>query len=183
MKKSSLAGLFLALLVLNGCVVGYRRYPHPQNIRAEKVPGTLYYDVHGLSIFGGITSLREYMNNHSPFEQTEIREEAPAQGVYVRAVIRTVSPSVASAVFGYLSLSTLTILPMWSTRDGYTVIFHVFKDGQEVKSFDYETRRMTFLWLGMLPLAWLNLATPSESGVFENIGQQFFEDALPLLRS
>jgi hypothetical protein len=71
---------------------------------------------------------------------------------------------------------------MWSTKDGYTVIFDVYKDGQQVKSFDYETRRTTFTWLLALPFIWVNLFTTSEEKAFRLIGKQFFQDAAELLQ-
>jgi hypothetical protein len=173
----ALTGLFL-----NSCIMGYRRYPHPERTTPDKISGTLYYDVQGLSVFGGLSALGDYLKNESPFDSTELREETPSHGLYVRAKVRTVSPSVSSAVFGYLSLSTLTIFPMWSTKDGYTVIFDVYKDGQQVKSFDYETRRTTFTWLLALPFIWVNLFTTSEEKAFRLIGKQFFQDAAELLQ-
>ncbi len=90
-------------------------------------------------------------------------------------------PSVPAAGFGYLSFSMLTLLPAWSTQDGYEVIFEVHRDGKRLRSFDYSFQRGSFVWLPMVLFIWVNALTPSEESVFEAVANRFLQDAKPYL--
>ncbi len=177
-------GLLAAVcLALNGCVMGYRQYPKEQSSAPypDKTYEQMYFRVQGSSLFGGAAALRNFLRLRSPFKAAEYRDDIPAKGLYIRAKVETFDPSIASAVFGYISYSTLMISPMWSTRDGNRVVFEIFKDGNIVKTFEYEARRTTVGWLGLLPFAWVNFITASEEDVFESFGKRFFVDARPTL--
>lgn len=166
-------------VLLNGCVVGYRKYPREQLSRPfpEKKYEKAYYFVEGLSIAGGHLALHDALELNSPFKVTEEREEAPKEGLYIHAVVRGEPPSVLAVAFGYISLSTLTILPAWSTKDGARIRFDVYRNGVLVKAYSYEVRRNAFLWIGTLPFIWANLLTTSEHDAYEAIAKQFFVDA------
>ena len=84
-------------------------------------------------------------------------------------------------IFGYISVSTLTILPAWSVQEGFIVHYHLFLDGEKIKSYEYEITRKAGVWLGLLPFIWANLFTYSEADAFKATAFQFFEDAEPLL--
>lgn len=91
------------------------------------------------------------------------------------------SKSIYTLVFGYLGLGTLTILPFWSTEDGYDIQYEVRKDGKLVKAFQYEVRRSGFIWLPMLVVSWVNIFTYSEREAFEATAYKFFDDAATVL--
>jgi hypothetical protein len=93
------------------------------------------------------------------------------------------APSIPAMVFGYISASTLTLTPFWSTQDGSDLFFEVFKDGERVKTFHYEVRRKGFVWLPMLPVAWVNFFTYSEEDAFRASAYKFFADARPIFES
>jgi hypothetical protein len=173
------------MITLNSCVVGYRHYPREQLAKpaAPKQFHTLYYFVEGQTIAGGHLAIRGALKKQGPFEQAEERAVAPESGVFVHAKIQSIAPSVGAFIAGYVSYATLTILPSWSTRDGAMVVFTVYKDGQAVKTYEYETRRFIGVWLGLLPFIWANLLTANEEQVCVAITKQFFEDAEALLKS
>ena len=176
--------LALATLMLNGCVIGYRKYPRNQ-LNApppEKKYAKMYYTVDGTSLAGGYLALDETLRNDSPFREVEPRDKAPEKGLYVRAKIDLLSPSVAAAAFIYLSYATLTLLPGWSAQDGARIRFTVYRDGAIVKTYQYEVRRFGILWLPMLPLIWANLLTANERQTFTAIAKQFFVDADPVFQ-
>lgn len=172
--------LLAVVLLLNGCVIGYSKYPKEQlsePFPAKQYDQQLYYYVSGSSLLGGYLSLRDSFSLNSPFKNVEERENVPDQGLYVKADIQSLPPSIAAVVFVYLSYSTLTILPCWSTKDGSIVHYSVYQDGKLQKTYDYEIRRKGAAWIGLLPFAWANLITASEDEVFEATAKQFFIDS------
>jgi hypothetical protein len=174
--------LAIFLMTLNGCVIAYRNYPREmlkQRFSHEK-SGKLYYNIDGASLAGGYLALRDVFRERSPFAEVEEREFPPASGVYVAVKIRSLSHSVLSALFGYLSYATLTVLPAWS-NDGYIVRFTVHRDGEILKAYEYDPRRFTAVWLGLLPFFWANAFTANEREVFQAVGNKFFEEAAGVL--
>jgi len=95
---------------------------------------------------------------------------------FIDIKVTTVAPSVQTMIFGYVSVSTLGATPVWSTQDGNDIVFTLYDKGERIRSYEYEVRRSAFLWLGMLPVAWVNFFTPSEKNVFTAITHQFFLD-------
>ncbi len=141
------------MLMMNGCVIGYRKYPRAQlgQPAPEKQFKNVYYMIEGTSLAGGYLSIRETIKKESPFENAEERPGAPSEGIFLKVHVETISPSIGAIIAGYISYSTLTLLPSWSSRDGARVQFTLYKDGQIIKSFDYETRRFIGVWLPLLP--------------------------------
>jgi hypothetical protein len=78
--------------------------------------------------------------------------------------------------FGYLSAITFTILPAWSTKDGYDLYFELYRDDIKVKTFDYRIKRVGGVWIALLPFVWVNFLTNSEEDAFEAATYQFFRD-------
>jgi hypothetical protein len=89
--------------------------------------------------------------------------------------------TIPALIFGYLSIATLTILPAWSTKDGYRVKYHLYVDGEEKGVYRYEITRKFGMWIVLLPFVWINLMTYSEEDAFEATAYQFFKDAGPIL--
>ena len=75
--------------------------------------------------------------------------------------------------FGYLSVSSATLLPFWSMNDGSVLQFTLYRDGENLRSQEYVISRNSFVWLGMLPLVWVNLLTPSEEEAFASCTRDF----------
>lgn len=184
-SKSFLSLLFVIVFTLNGCVVGYRRYPAQQLKKPapEKQFRTLYFNIEGSLVGGGHEALRETFQQESPFQTTEIRPAIPQEGLYVHAMVKPLPPSISAMIAGFFTYASLTLLPSWSTRDGGTVQFVVYNDGKILKTFQYDMRRFIAIWLGLLPFIWANTLTTNERTVFRAIGKQFFEDAKPTFES
>lgn len=123
-----------------------------------------------------LKSLADQFKHHAPFEEVQFSTEKVDEGIFIDVHVEAVLPSNPALVFGYISVSTLTILPFWSTQDGSEIIITVYEDGQRLKGFDYSVRRKGFVWILMLPLIWVNAFTPNEAEAFEAITNQFFID-------
>jgi hypothetical protein len=184
MKHSNAFALIL-LFLLSGCITTYRDFPvagldHPPEYRGQ---GTLYYLVKRFDIleFGGFNALNTAFRDNRLFEKTEKVVEPPAEGLYIEANVRWKRISTPALIFGYISVITLTFIPAWSTEDGYEVYFHVHRNGQKLKSFEYQITRKAGLWFLLLPFAWINFLTYDEDEVFTATANQFFEDARPIL--
>jgi hypothetical protein len=176
----------LAVFTLSGCVTTFRDFPaeklggpHPQ-----KMQNTLQYKVTKPQIldFGGTERMRTYFKRDTPFASTEeAAATPPAKGLFVDTRIDWKMPSTPSMIFGYISAVTLTIIPMWSTKDGYTITFDVYRDGAKVQTYPYEITRKFGAWILLLPFIWVNLATYDETQAFEAVANKFFDDAAPVL--
>jgi hypothetical protein len=175
----------LLSLTLSSCLVTYRRFPAAKvgAPAPSKAYAKLYYSVEGSALAGGQDALADAIRGKSPFNEVEVSEEAPPQGLFVKAKTSTISPSVPSIIFGYISWATLTLTPAWTTNSGSDVIFEVYVDGKKNRTFDYHVRRKGFVWVVLLPFIWANLFTYSEEQAFDAITLQFFDDADSLFRT
>jgi hypothetical protein len=171
--------------VLMGCVVSYRDFPVGA-LDQKPVPGTcsaMYYNVKRFDIleFGGYSMLQDEFRNAGMCKKMMPVEAAPEKGLYVEIETKWKPVTVPALVFGYLSVSTLTILPAWSTKDGYNVKYTVFVDGVEKDTYNYEITRKAAMWIVFLPFAWINFGTYSEEEAFQATAYQFVHDARPYL--
>src|SRR5436190_9066861 len=136
MSKFNFVAVMLAsVLILNGCIIGYNRFPKNQLTAGypEKIYGNATYFVKGMTIAGGNVAVQDTLRLHSPFQKIEESQEIPATGLHIHALVDTISPSVPAVIFGYLSYATLTLLPCWSTQDGVVIHFSIYKDKNLVK--------------------------------------------------
>jgi hypothetical protein len=129
---------------------------------------------------GGEAALRSVFNNKTPFAHTAAVAEIPRKGVYCFVDVEWTPPGITAAIFKYVSLLTLTALPSWSVRESYTVRYYLFINGKRGITLEYKIARKTALWLGLLPVIWVNLSNHSQAEAFEATALQFFEDAKPI---
>jgi len=106
-----------------------------------------------------------------------IAETAPEKGLYLEVETKWKPMTMPALIFGYISVSTLTLLPAWSMHDGYIVKYNIYVDGQKKEAYTYEITRKAGIWLGLLPFAWINLFTYNEEDAFEATAYQFAADA------
>jgi hypothetical protein len=180
MSRAPVVTLLALATALGGCITTYREFPEDKlGLPRQRghVDQRYTFTMADGSMAGGYESLRDVLLNRSPYRRVTQSETVATEGVHVNVRIDSIPPTPAAIVGGYLSVSLLTLLPAWSTRDGYHVFFHVYRDGREVDTYDYIVRRKVFLWIVLLPLAWVNAFTYSEGEAFEAVGLQFFEDA------
>lgn len=179
-----LAAVLAVITLLPACIT-YRDFPEEMvnNPPKEKRFGTLHYNIKPagvLSLGNGAEALHAVFKSRTPFATTEKIETPPARGLFCEVQTLYKTPTVPAFAFGYLSVATLTILPFWSNHDGYRVAYTVYRDGQKVKTFEYDITRKGAVWLLLAPFAWVNAFTYSEAEAFEATAYQFFKDATPL---
>jgi hypothetical protein len=175
----------LLLFPLTGCVATYRDFPaaaldHPVT------PGNcevLNYQINHFNVLdsGGFNQLQDLFAEGQLCHKTVQAEKVPDKGLYVAVETEWRPMSLPALVFGYLSVSTLTILPAWSTQDGYVVNYHLYIDGEEKEIYRYKITRKAGVWLGLLPLVWVNAFTYKEADAFTATANQFARDARPYL--
>lgn len=167
--------------------ITYTRFPEAKvdnPVKAVDSEDVLYYRVQDYSFFkvlGGAKAMQGAIKRKGLFRNTESVNEDVHTGRFVKITVTKVDPHLAALAFGYISVSLLTIVPFWSTEDGYDIKFEVFRDGKKLRAFEYEIRRSGFIWIAMLPFAWVNAFTYSEAEAFEATTWQFFDDARALL--
>ena len=176
--------LIALILALNGCMVTYRNFPIEDiDSKQAKEFDHMIYMIKGGSAFHGATNLNNFFRSQSPFRSVEKANEKPQKGLFVSVVVESIAPSVSAAIFAYISYCTFTLTPCWSTKDGYYVTYEVFMNGERQKSFTYEIRRKTFVWIVMLPFSWINAFTYSEEEAFQATAKRFFKEAAPIFRN
>jgi len=169
--------LTVVILLTQGCAT-YRGFPKEMVKRSPEIShDKLYYQISGRSIFKGVNSLHEVFKDTSGFQDTVETDTMPEQGYYVDVSISNAPPSVSAVVFGYISYSTFTILPFWSTQNGNNINYDLYKDGVLLDSHEYEIRRKLFVWILMLPLVWVNGITYNESEAFSASAYDFLHKA------
>lgn len=164
-------------------VATYRGFP-VDAIGKKQPAGTcdvMYYNVNKFDILdsGGYSKLLEFFRE-TPICKTMTQvDEMPAQGLYLEVEEKWKPMTMQALIFGYISVSTLTFLPAWSTHDGYIVKYHLYQDGQKKETYQYDISRKGGMWLGLLPFAWINAFTYSEEDAFAATSSQFWADAHP----
>jgi hypothetical protein len=76
----------------------------------------------------------------------------------------------------WLQVST-AIVPWWSSGAGYTVEYILYIDGEQERSYSYEITKKGVGWIGLLPMAWINLFTQDAKDAFRATAYQFVHDA------
>ena len=165
--------------VCSSCaVVSYRHDDMPLD-RPPPRADTMYYrirPIQGLTM-GGMDQLKASMKKNEVFPNTEIVDAPTESGVSVDVNAIWVPPSLGAAVYGYVDISLLALLPLYSDSMGYDVQYTVYRDGRKVRIYEYAIRRRVFMWLPVLPFAWVNWLTNDEKDAFSAITQRFFLEA------
>jgi hypothetical protein len=171
-------------VLLSSCIVLYRDFPTET---IGKPPDPKSYDLLSYHINpfpfpneGGKDALHSVFNNQTPFANTADVTEMPHKGVFCLVDVEWKPPGMTALVFHYLSVATLTILPSWNVQESYKVRYYLYIDGENRKTFEYKITRKTGLWLGLLPVSWLNLFYYTQAEAFEATAFQFFQDAKPI---
>lgn len=185
-RRSAAAGALgravtlLALSALgSGCAVVSYRHDDASGTRPAQRVETMYYKVRavqGLSM-GGVDGLKRAMKQNEVFARSEMGDAPTSRGVSVDVNAVWVPPSIPAAVYGYVDLSLLGLLPLYSDSTGYDMQYTVYRDGRLIRIYEYPIRRKVFVWLPVLPFAWVNLFTESESEAFAEVTRRFFFEA------
>ncbi|MBI3545539.1 MAG: hypothetical protein HY081_02930 [Gammaproteobacteria bacterium] len=185
MFKIKIIYVLLLATLLPACITTYRDFPENMvnNPPKTKPFGTLFYNIKPVSVLtsgGGEEALQTVFRQKTPFANTEKTDKIPSRGIYCSVEVLYKPPTLPALVFGYISASTLTILPVWSEHDGYRATYEVFINGEKKKSYEYDITRKGGAWILLLPFAWINFLTYSEKDAFEATTYQFFKDSEPL---
>jgi hypothetical protein len=140
---------------------------------SSKAPSTLHYSIEGSSLFAGPNAIRSVLAAEAPYQAVGAAEKPPVSGDYLSVKIVQNPPTAPALLFGYISYATLTILPFWSTNDGATLTFTLYREGKQALVREYVLQRKLFVWILMLPLVWVNLITPSEEEAFAASARDF----------
>jgi hypothetical protein len=180
-------GMLLFVLAGSGCATTYRDFP-VDALTTKPTPGTcnvMYYNIKRFDVLdlGGYGKLQTFFRDTDVCRKMVAVDEKPKKGLYVEVDTHWKPISMPALVFGYLSVSTLTFLPAWSTKDGYIVKYNVYVDEKKMETYKYEITRTAGLWLGLLPFAWINLLTYDEEDAFKATSNQFVIDARQYLTS
>jgi len=161
-------------LLLSGCMT-YKNIPTVSTNEPSRRLGKLYYNVEGGSLFAGPIVVREEIVKSAPYTDVLPIDKEISVGDYLSVKIEQTPPSVAASAFGYISYSTLTILPFWSTQDGSILRYSLYRNRVPVATKECVVSRGTFVWLPMILVAWVNAITPSEVDAFRACTRDFLD--------
>ena len=172
------AAVLLAALGSSCAVVSYRHDDAPTGRPAPRA-GTLYYRVEqpqGPSM-GGVDEVKRQLRKNPVFAETELVDQPSARGVCVDVQPVWIPPSIGALVYGYIDIGLIGLLPLYSDSMGYDVRYIVYVNGQKTRIYEYPIRRRVFMWLPVLPFAWVNLLTNYETDAFAAVTARFFFEA------
>ncbi len=110
--------------------------------------------------------------------EAKILESIPTEGIFVEVSTRLHAGSNVSKVFcGISTFAIAYILPCYTDTFGIVTKFMVSKKGETPKSFSYYIRPQKFIWLGLIPLAWVNYLVPQYEDAFRAVTRRFVHDA------
>ena len=177
----------LIAISLSGCAVHYKDLSYRDQAFIKESPiEKLTYRIKDLPVFAsndGLQAIEDALTNSKISASSEeyYGKDVYDEGFYVFVEPLYKPPGAPATVFGYISVSTLTLLPAWSNEDGYRIRYSVYQDGEIVKTFQYDRERFLALWLLVLPFAWVNLFTTSEYDAFYSATNEFLTDLQPIL--
>ena len=87
------------------------------------------------------------------------------------------APVFLAASLAFLLQTATAVIPWWSSGAGYTVEYLLYVDGKRERSYSYEITKKGVGWIGLLPVAWINLFTHDAKDAFRATAYQFFRDA------
>lgn len=177
--------IILAGLSLSGCAIHYKDLDHgEQTVSNHTKIDKITYRIKDLPFFasdGGLEAIADSFDESNVATSLERHygEDIPDEGIYIFIEPMYKVPSAAAIVFGYVSVSTLTLLPAWSNHDGFRVKYTIYKNGELIKTFQYKRERFVAMWALILPFVWVNLLTSGEYDAFHSITSEFIVDLQP----
>jgi len=122
--------LITACLITSGCMT-YRDFPKdmigkPPTAKPYKKISYKIDKFQALTLAGGDEALKEALRRKTPFQISEPVEAMPEKGIFCLVTVEPKPISLAVVGAGYLSYSTMGILPVWSTKDGFRIRYDLF---------------------------------------------------------
>jgi hypothetical protein len=106
-----------------------------------------------------------------------IAPEVPERGIYIKVETNKKLGSLSAQAFCLLHFATLTMMPCYTETYGVLARFEVMRDGAPQKSYEYALAPKKLMWLGVLPVVWLNSILPSYRDAFRAVVYRFVNDA------
>ena len=179
--------VLITIIALSGCVTKFKNVDSPEQFYSKSKPITsLNYQIRSTPIFtskADLKSIDKSINASKLFTSTEryYDESPPKKGIYISVEAIYNPPTVPALAFGYLSVSTLTFLPVWSNHDGHKAKYSIYNNGELIKTFEYDRERFIALWLPIILISWVDLFTDGSYESFASMTNQFLFDAAPLI--
>lgn len=173
-RGAAFAGIVLTAVILTGCISSMSHPNAPDAVAPGDGP-QVYNVSRGAFLFGGRDGVLAAMHERFPRAQETDKYDRPP-GPFIRVRTRDLEMSLAGKIYGYLSLSLLTLIPFYNGETGCDIIFEVFDNGQLRKAYAYPIHRHLFVWLPLLPFSWISAITPSEWDAAHAATYRFFED-------
>lgn len=180
--------IFFVGMMLSSCILHYKDITHEEPVKLTKDNvDKIGFKVQKLPFFASdssVKAVRDAFNNSKDSISVKeyFGEEVPTSGVFVSVEPLYKTPDMPAVAFGYISFTTLTILPVWSNHDGFTITYNVFKDGKLIKTAQYEKERFLAVWLPLVAFSWTNLFTTSEYDAFYSSTNEFLTDFGSILK-
>src|SRR6185369_4349104 len=111
--KRFYAVMLSIVLVASGCATTYRDFP-VDALSAKPAPGTcnvMYYNVKRFNVLdvGGYSKLQTFFRDAELCRKMVPVDENPNKGLYVEVDTKWKPVTIPALVFGYISVSTLTL--------------------------------------------------------------------------
>ena len=126
------------------------------------------------------TLAREYEVLQQVFGEVSgatIATQATDKGLYVKVFTTKKLGSLAAQAFCLFHFGFLFTLPCYTDTYGFVVHYDVYRDGSLQKSYQYEMTPKRLMWLGIVPIAWINSLLPSYDDAFRAVTYRFVHDA------
>ena len=192
-------GLLVCALTLTSCALtAYRDVPL-LDVRTPPLPRRdiqIYFRVDPIAYFRQATyaaegdffyrfpariedydELRRVFEENGVFAAAKAAVVPPDKGVYCSVQVEYVPLSKGEAFFLSLSHASAGIIPSYNGTSGHVVTYELYIDKELKKSYEYKIGTKQFIWLGLLPISWVNWLTYDLGDAFRATTYQFFVDA------
>ncbi|GEM_PF-5827213 len=99
----------------------------------------------------------------------------PSPGLHINAYITNKEPPSSGTLFCTLSFFTFTVLPCYSDTQELLVQYDILIDQEFKKSYRFPIQKTQILWIGLLPISWLNVFTNTRTKAFEATIHEFIK--------
>jgi hypothetical protein len=183
-------------VALTSCLITYKEIPaQDQVVSLPKRDMRLYYHVDPFELYSkalakvgdgfdfpypsreNYRELQRAFADNRMFSETIPAASPPEHGIHCAVDVSHSPPSRPAEGFAFVSALTLTAIPSYSESSSDLVRFTLSMDGEVKKVYEYQVTRIKGTWIIFLPVAWINLFTPTRTEAFRAVVHQFFLNA------
>ena len=193
--------LLVLLVTLSGCIVTYRDFPNAtlESLPKNHEPRPLYYHVEPIAgtflvIFPhlyplfpqidpigqpGYHQVAQTLEASGLFSALIVVPDLPETGVYCSVDFTARIPSAlrTGSDLQFAFYIALSLLPYYTEDGGTTVVYTLYRDGQQTQTYRYPITKKGAGWIVLLPFAWLNFFTNDLKDAVRGATLQFLIDA------